>query len=167
MLLTGFSTAIPVQALIVRIDLVASIESPTPQAGAMFGSSVSTSEGTVVIGELYATVDGEVRAGKAHIYDYQGNLIKTITSQLPDEEAHFGWSVACHNDIIIIGEPGYDTSGESDEGRAHIFRIITYQPVGGEILPVDKLALAAPFIALAASAIGLAALFRRKYFLHH
>ena len=49
-------------------NLLAILQSPEPYLGAMFGYSVDVSEDTVAVGERYATVEGESKAGLVHVF---------------------------------------------------------------------------------------------------
>ncbi len=97
------------------------LRSPEPEANAWFGNSVAVSGEKVVIGEFRAKADGKYHAGRAHILDRNGTLLKTIQSPGPEENAWFGRSVAISGDIIAVGEPQADVEGVSDSGRAHTF----------------------------------------------
>jgi len=101
-------------------DLLATLQSPEPQYNAIFSRSVAVSGDIVVVGEYYAEVEGLSKAGRAHIFDTDGNLLATLQSPDPEANAMFGSQVDTSGDLILVGEPG--ANGESmDEGRAYVF----------------------------------------------
>ena len=101
-------------------DLLATLQSPEPQYDAIFSRSVAVSGDIVVVGEYYADVEGLVKAGRAHIFDADGNLLATLQSPEPEANAMFGRWVDTSGDLILIAEPS--ANGESiDEGRAYVF----------------------------------------------
>jgi hypothetical protein len=101
-------------------DLLATLQSPEPQYNARFSSSVAVSGDIVVIGETWAEVDGHVKAGRAHIFDTEGNLLASLQPPEPEANAMFGWSVDTSGDLILVGEPGAD-GGSKEEGRVYVF----------------------------------------------
>jgi hypothetical protein len=101
-------------------NLLKTLQAPEPQEYGSFGFSVAVSGDLVVVGEYNAEADGYGKAGKAYIFDLDGNLLAALQSQEPDENALFGSSVAISGYLIIVGEPRAD--GEvMNEGRAYIF----------------------------------------------
>ena len=100
--------------------LLASLQAPEPTSSAWFGFAVAVSGDIVVVGELYADPEGLENAGRAHIFDSEGNHIAIL--QAPEPEAHntFGFSVDTDGEIVVVGEestvkPGgaflFDTEG--------------------------------------------------------
>ncbi len=101
-------------------DLLATLQSPEPQIGAFFGQSIAVSGNIVVVGEYLSEVEGNSQAGRAHIFDAEGNLLASLQSPEPEASAMFGWSVDTNGDLILVGEP--NANGESiDEGRVYVF----------------------------------------------
>lgn len=95
-----------------------------------------------VVGNPYATVDGESGAGEITILfgDADGRigegarqvLTQADFDEVPEADDHFGWSVAvgradqdqsCAG--ILVGAPGEDIDGKPDAGMAHLGRIST------------------------------------------
>jgi len=101
-------------------DLLVTLQSPEPQYNARFSSSIAVSGDIVVVGECWAEVDGHSKAGRAHIFDTEGNLLASLQSPEPDTISVFGWSVDISGDLILIGEPGAD-GGSAEEGRVYVF----------------------------------------------
>ena len=101
-------------------DLLATLQSPEPQVGAFFGLSVAVSGDIVVVGEYLAEVEGNSKAGRAHIFDADGNLLASLQSPEPEAIAMFGWSVDTSGDLVLVGEP-YANGGSFDEGRVYVF----------------------------------------------
>ena len=79
---------------------------------------MAVSGDTVVIGESGADVEGKIIAGRAYIFDSDGNLLETLQAPEPESGAHFGGSVAVSGETVVVGEP----SARAKAGRAYVFR---------------------------------------------
>ena len=102
-------------------NLLETLQSPEPFSEAKFGSSIDGSEGIFVVGEWYAKVGDTGQAGKAYIFDSDGDLLATLQSPEPQYNAIFGFRVAVSGDIVVVGEYYAEVEGHSKAGRAHIF----------------------------------------------
>ena len=102
-------------------NFMVSLQSPAPEYQLSFGHSVAISGNIVVVSEPYAWTDSSTpNAGKAYIFDTDGNLLASIQSPKPDGNAKFGNSLDMSGDLIIASEYGAD-GDDADEGRAHVF----------------------------------------------
>jgi len=99
------------------------LEAPEKEDQACFGVSVSISGDNIVIGENRATVNGVKWAGKVHIYNTEGDHLRTLQSPNPEAYAFFGSDVAISGDIIVVGEPRGEITRFLEEGRAYVFNI--------------------------------------------
>lgn len=90
------------------------------QERSFFGYSVAISENHLVISERWATVDGLERAGRAHIYDTDWNLVATLQSPTPEENGEFGIDAHIEGGLVVVGERKGDVE-IMNEGRAHVF----------------------------------------------
>ena len=99
------------------------LEAPEKEDQACFGYSVSVSGDKIVIGEYRATVNGDKWAGKLHIYNTEGDYLRTLLSPNPDTHAWFGRDVAISGDIIVVGEQFGDIAPGLNEGKAYVFNI--------------------------------------------
>lgn len=105
-------------------DILHRLEQQTPEMGAAFGSAVSLSGNTALVGAARATVGG-VTAGAAFLFDVNtGGLIQTFESPLPAAGNGFGLSVTVSGNLALIGAPDEDRSG-IDSGTAYLFDVIT------------------------------------------
>jgi hypothetical protein len=102
---------------------IKTIKAPVPEDQALFGSSISVSGNNIVIGESYATVNGTFRAGRAHIYNTDGEHLQTLQSPYIKMNGQFGDSVAIDGERIVVGEWDADVEPHMYEGRAYIFDI--------------------------------------------
>jgi hypothetical protein len=101
-------------------DLVMTLQSPDHQEHTYFGSSVAIIENRFVVGEYWATVDGHERAGRAHIYDTDWNLVATLQSPTPEDNGEFGVDVAIGGGLVVVGESKGDVIS-MNEGKAYVF----------------------------------------------
>jgi len=92
--------------------------------GEYFGSSVSISGDTAVIGAPYDTHAGEDYAGSAYVFVYSGSAWTEqakLTASDAAEYDSFGYSVAVSGDTAVIGAV-YDTHAGGDyAGSAYVF----------------------------------------------
>ena len=101
-------------------NLVTTLYSPDNQDRSFFGNSVTISGDHVVIGERWASVEGYEKAGRAHIYDTGWNLVATLQSPTPEDNAEFGFSVAIGGGLVVVGELKWDVE-TMNEGKAYVF----------------------------------------------
>jgi len=99
---------------------VLTLDSPDPESNTYFGYSIVVGEDIIVVGEVWSKVEGYYHAGKAYIYDYDGNLKASLQSTTPMTEATFGRSVALDGETIIVGEPTVGVEGIAS-GKVNIF----------------------------------------------
>jgi hypothetical protein len=95
------------------------LQSPEPD-NINFGWSVAISEDIIVVGESLANVEGNSKAGRAYIFDTDGNLLTTLQAPIPEEGAEFGCAVAINVDTIAVGEYKADVEA-FNEGKAYVF----------------------------------------------
>jgi hypothetical protein len=99
------------------------LQAPEPENQAGFGSSISIDGDRVVIGESHATVNDVLRAGRAYIYNIDGELLHTLQSPTLKMNGRFGESVAIDGDKIVVGEWGANVNPFQYEGRAYVFDV--------------------------------------------
>jgi hypothetical protein len=89
-----------------------------------FGSSVSLSGDTAVVGAPFATVDGETFQGAAYVFQFLGGgwlpREKLVASD-GEEQDRLGWSVAIDGDTIVAGAVFVDVNGNQSQGAAYVF----------------------------------------------
>jgi hypothetical protein len=102
--------------------------------GANFGSSISVSGDTVVVGAPQQDVDGRTDAGAAYVFvkpatGWAGLLSQSATLTASNGAASdaFGASVATNGDAVFVGSPGHTVFARSDQGEAYVFD----KPSGG------------------------------------
>jgi hypothetical protein len=100
---------------------IATLQAPEPKPYAKFGLSVAVSKDILVVGEYMAEVEGYIQAGKAYIFDPDGNLITALQSSQPDNYGHFGISVDVVGDVIAVGNFKADLEDLVEAGKAHVF----------------------------------------------
>ena len=94
--------------------------------GDYFGTSVSISGGTAVVGAPYED-SGGTDSGAAYIFyrdqggdDNWGQEAKLTASDAADGDL-LGWSVAISSNYAVVGAPYYEDSGGTDSGAAYVF----------------------------------------------
>jgi hypothetical protein len=101
-------------------NLVTTLNVPEQGERTFFGFSVSINGDIVVIGEIWAEVDGHEKAGRAYIFDTGWNLLATLQAPAPEDIGEFGIDVAVGGDLVVVGEFKGDVSS-INEGKAHVF----------------------------------------------
>ena len=101
-------------------NLLSTFNSPDQEASINFGWSLDISEGIIVVGEGLANVEGKSNAGRAYLFDTDGNLLTTLQAPAPEENAEFGNAVAISGDTVVVGEYKADVEA-FNEGRAYVF----------------------------------------------
>jgi len=100
---------------------VLTLQAPEPKDDACFGKHIATYDDKIVISEYYATVNDVFRAGKVHIFNTEGELLRTIISPFPETNAQFGKHVDIDGDTIVVGEYNANVEPDMYEGKAHVF----------------------------------------------
>jgi hypothetical protein len=98
---------------------LSSILSPEPQIDGWFGASVGIGGDILLINEedYSDEMEGELQV---HVFDLDGNHLKTIKSPKPEAGGAFGELIISLGEIIIISEVGAD-GGSKDEGKIHLY----------------------------------------------
>lgn len=103
--------------------LLASMQSPSPQAGGNFGESVALGQSyDVVVGAPGETSGGQLFAGNVYLFAVTSSakLYYTLVSKTPAEGGNFGWSVADTKFFnIVIGAPNENAGGQIGAGNAY------------------------------------------------
>ena len=95
------------------------IYSSAPAANDQFGGSCAIGATFMLIGSYYDRDKG-TDAGKAEMFDLNGNFIKTIYSNQPAADDYFGTSCAIGSTFMLIGSDGDDDNG-IDAGKVEMF----------------------------------------------
>lgn len=104
--------------------LIRSFDDPTPTTSDLFGMSVATDEGRVLIGAPLDDTQGS-NVGQAHLFDaVSGDLLWTFNDPTITDRDYFGSAVAIDGNLVLVGSHRDDTYG-SDVGQAHLFDVTT------------------------------------------
>ena len=110
--------------------LLRTFNDPTPTTADFFGTSVSVSGNSVLIGARGDDTNGR-DVGQAHLFDATtGTLLQTFNDPTPTGSGgvgfgdHFGSSVSVSDNYVLIGAPFDDTNGDR-VGQAHLFDATT------------------------------------------
>jgi hypothetical protein len=101
-------------------ELVQTLHSPDNQERTYFGIIVAISGDHIVVSEHWASVGGHEKAGRAHIYDTDWNLVATLESPTPEDNGEFGNHVAIGGGLVVVGERQGDVE-IMNEGKAYVF----------------------------------------------
>jgi len=102
-------------------NYIASIQDPEQKISGGFGVPAAVSGEIIVAAASFAMVEGLQTAGKAYIFDYDGNLIATLQSPEPTEEVFFGYPLDVSGDIVLITEWRATVEGKDKAGLVHIY----------------------------------------------
>jgi hypothetical protein len=94
-----------------------------------YGTGIAVGSKIIVAG-VEDPVEGIPRAGKACVYDLNGNLLNNLTSPNPQLGADFAAAgiivsraMAIDEGTLIVGVPLEDVSGNADAGRVYTFSV--------------------------------------------
>lgn len=96
------------------------ITNPNPHVKDLFGTSVSTMGGDIVIGVPNAYSDNATRGGMVYLYDTKGNMLLSIADPDDNDGDQFGRAVASLGDVIMVGAPTAQVSG-LPQGKVYVF----------------------------------------------
>jgi len=104
------------------------ISSPTPEAVSNFGGAVNLDQRNLLVGQRFATVNGNIMQGNAHLYAISpgGELSLTQTLQASNgaEDDRFGASVAIIDDLAVVGAMRADVDGNEWQGVLYVYDLI-------------------------------------------
>jgi hypothetical protein len=96
----------------------------TPGISDRFGRSVAISGDYAVVGAPDDDVNGNANQGSAYFFARSGTSWTqqdNVIAPFGDANDNFSASVSMYDDYAIIGAPGDDIAGNSDQGSAHVF----------------------------------------------
>ena len=99
-----------------------------------FGISVAVHGNTIVIGAYQHDPDSKSDAGAVYVFTKpNGDWVATstaakLTASDGAEGDRFGYSVAVHENTVVVGAYRHDTNGNSNAGATYVFT----KPVGGD-----------------------------------
>jgi hypothetical protein len=101
-------------------NLVATLQASEQAVRTGFGVSIAIRGETVVIGEVWADVEGRDRAGRAYIFDTDWNQLATLQSTAPRDGGEFGRGTAIGGDLMVVGERRGDVVSIK-EGKVYVY----------------------------------------------
>jgi hypothetical protein len=102
-------------------ELIKSIKSPTLQNDSNFGNALAICGGILFIGESLMDVDGLVDSGSIHLFDLNGNYLKSLHSPEACEEGEFGRAISANENLVVVGEPGPWCADDNFTCRVHLY----------------------------------------------
>ena len=98
-----------------RFVLTKTILSPTPSGGGFFGQALAVAGNTFVVGSR----DCGPVCGAVHLFDSDGNFVRTIFAPTAEFFSGFGDAVGAVGSNPLVGAPTDDTAGP-DAGAAYL-----------------------------------------------
>lgn len=98
----------------------ASLQAPSPEAGAKLGRSLSVDGNWLATG-VYQKDSGVNDSGSVEVFQWTGSAwthTQTITSPSPVARGYFGQSVLAAGDLLIVGAPATGTAS----GQVYVYR---------------------------------------------
>lgn len=96
-------------------------------AGDRFGTSVSVSGQTAIVGAIASDIGSNIDQGAAYVFARSG-IVWTQDSKLVSSNGFggdsFGSGVAIEGEIAVVGAFLHDTGGNVDQGSAYAFRVL-------------------------------------------
>lgn len=103
-------------------DLLQTITTPESTGDDTFGYSVAIDGDQILIGARYADYQGKADAGKAFLFDTNGQYLQTFYNPDPQGDDRFGYAVDLDGDKVLIGAPWKYVSGVGgNAGLAYLF----------------------------------------------
>lgn len=124
----GLSIATPDEAISEPGTLVRTIQAPPYEGGGNvddFGVQLVANEQYIVSAR---PGDDRNQFGRSSVYVFDaesGVLIREFTPQLDPDRDRYGASIAISGDLLAVGSPRVQLSGESIRGRVYLYRIST------------------------------------------
>ena len=85
-----------------------------------FGSSVTINEEYIYIGAEDAKIGELIQAGKVHLFDLNGEHIKSLKSESPVQQDKFGWAVFSGHDMLLVTESEKSYIGDL-RGQSYLY----------------------------------------------
>ncbi len=101
------------------------LTSPDGAAGDQFGYSVAISGAFALVGATFHDVNGNPNQGKAYFYKRNATswqLDASFTGSDGGVNDNFGTSVYLSGDYAVVGANRHSTNGNTDRGKAYIFK---------------------------------------------
>ncbi|MEP7340229.1 MAG: putative Ig domain-containing protein, partial [Acidobacteriota bacterium] len=95
-----------------------------PAAGDKFGTSVSLSGTTAVVGSPYATISGKADQGAAYVFTQSGNVWsqqQKLTANDGAASDFFGRDVSVDGNTVVAGADRHNVGGNADQGAAYVY----------------------------------------------
>ena len=95
-----------------------------PGAGDKFGTALSLSGSTAIVGSPYATIGGNAGQGAAYVFVLSGNTWtqqQKLTASGGTADDRFGAAVAVDSNTAVVGAPARNVGANVDQGAAYVF----------------------------------------------
>ena len=100
-------------------QLLVTIQDPTPDIQESFGAAITSFGNKIAITAPFDDTASE-NGGAVHIYDANGNFLRTLVSPRPVEFSQFGNALAAFGDDLLVSETRGFT-GDVRAGVVHLF----------------------------------------------
>jgi len=102
MVITGAAHSSPADGCDYR--LIAVLQSPDPFSNGEFGDVVAIGSRVILVGEPNADVGGVREAGRVHVFDLEGALIRTLFPPETRVSGGFGWRIAAGEERVVVAD---------------------------------------------------------------
>jgi len=107
---------------------LSAISSPTAEAVSNFGGAVSLNQRNLLIGQRFATINGNIMQGNAHLFAISPGgeitLTQTLLAGNGVEDDRFGASVSIIDDMAVVGAMRADVDGNEWQGVLYVYDLI-------------------------------------------
>lgn len=103
--------------------------SPDAATEQRYGIALALDGDRLLVGAYWDASQGEVDAGAAYVYRFDGTLWQleqSLYPPTPELQGHFGFSVALDGTRLLVGSPGSDQGG-FDEGAGFVYVFLAGQ----------------------------------------
>jgi hypothetical protein len=101
-----------------RAASVGLLHAPVPLTGDRFGAALATSPTRILVGAPGTRTSGLVAAGAAHLFDADGNFLRTFIAPHPSASAEFGGAVALVGSDVAVGA---HSAPDAPNGAVYLF----------------------------------------------
>jgi hypothetical protein len=97
-----------------------SLQAPAPGNEGWFGNSIAIDQTHLIVGEPFGDAGATRRAGRAHVFSIEGDLVITLQSPSPRKDGNFGGEEYC-NKLVTVGGGVWAVGETNAQGGGKIY----------------------------------------------